>query len=352
MPDDLDRAVDARIDACTPRTHPPFEALVGRKRARARRRAVAGGAALSATAVAVALVVVPSPGIGGDRLVPEPSAAPGGPGADGPQVRQYAVSNRSDTGYQVDVRETDEGIRRCLDLPGVTDRGTGEKMPVDYAATVDGIERAEQFEACIRAVPRAVASARPPAADDPAPGSVAWTGATVCLTGGDEDLCREVDAARARELQSVLDRAVLSTGGGGDCASDPRSYRVQFLHPAIRTAPTDVPLSCGFVTRGAGSGNYRLDGSARDQVKQAYDAAVPARTAAFIERCVSDEQQHLAPELLGLTEEGLQARLREEDVPHRLVGRDGECLGRLRDLRPERVNVLVEDGRVVWAGRF
>lgn len=110
----------------------------------------------------------------------------------------------------------------------------------------------------------------------------------------------------------------------------------------------------------SGSGTDRLPHAApagpvadrsRQQVEQAHDAAVPARTAAFVERCVGGGQHDLAPEHLGLTEDELRTRLAGV-VEWRPVGRDGECLGRRRDLRPERVNVVLEHGRVVWAARF
>jgi hypothetical protein len=68
MSDDLDRAVDARIDAYRPDTLPPFEAIEGRKRSRDRRRTTTGAAALSVITVA-GIVVVPSVLSGGqDRL--------------------------------------------------------------------------------------------------------------------------------------------------------------------------------------------------------------------------------------------------------------------------------------------
>jgi hypothetical protein len=68
MSDDLDRAVDARIDAYRPAALPPFSAIEARKRGRDRRRAVVAGAALSAVALAGAAVVVPSFAGGGDWL--------------------------------------------------------------------------------------------------------------------------------------------------------------------------------------------------------------------------------------------------------------------------------------------
>ncbi len=189
--------------------------------------------------------------------------------------------------------------------------------------------------------------AAPPAV--PAPRSVAWTGASVCLLGAGDQLCRDLGALEARELQTVLGRAVLdTTGGATDCGPDDRVYTVRFRHPAVRATLTTVPLTCAPVT--VSGGRYRLDGRSRDQVKRAYDGAVPAGTAAAVDRCVSGQERHRAPELLGLTEDGLEALL-GDGTGLRVIGRDGDCVAERRDLRPERVDVLLEDGRVVWASR-
>lgn len=68
MSDDLDRAVDARIDAYRPEALPPFSVIEGRKRGRDRRRAAVAGVALSAVAFAGAAFAVPSLVGAGDRL--------------------------------------------------------------------------------------------------------------------------------------------------------------------------------------------------------------------------------------------------------------------------------------------
>jgi hypothetical protein len=183
--------------------------------------------------------------------------------------------------------------------------------------------------------------------DDPAPAGPAWTGASICLGGAVEEACREVGAAEAQALHAVLAEAVMDADHPArDCRPDPRTYAVRFLHPAVRAATTVVPLGCGPVT--IGTTQYRLDG--RERVKQAYDRAVPVGTQAFLDRCAAEEGADLAPELLGLTEDELVGRL-GEGSRGRVVGRDGTCLARPRDLDDDRVHVLVEAGRVVWAGR-
>lgn len=86
MPDDLDRAVDARIDAYRPESTPPFEAIEARRRRRGRGRLAGATAAVVFTGVAVAGIAVL--GLGGtnperrERLAPV--AAPAWDGRSGP----------------------------------------------------------------------------------------------------------------------------------------------------------------------------------------------------------------------------------------------------------------------------
>lgn len=338
---DLPRAVQAEIDAYTPAAAPPFDALAGRKRSRDRRRLAAGGAALSAVAVAAAAAVL-APSLGGGPDRPSSYAGPaGGTATTTIDVRFGATGD----GDQAAVEE-------CVGRPVLAKLSS----PPVYATTLTAApERTRTVVDCLKRLPGVASVKAVEAADEPGPAVIAWTGATVCLIsdGLEDGPCRDLGAPEARALQAVLDRAVLSNSvGSTDCGPHGRAYRILFQHPAVRTAPSVVPLDCGLVIRGGNvGGNYWLDARSRDQVKQAYDRALPARTAAFLERCAGDGQPDLAPQFLGLTEDGLRARL-GDDAGWRLVGRDGECLVRADDLRPERVNVLVEDGRVVWAARF
>ena len=390
---ELHQAVQDELAAHRPDRVPPFDAVRSRKRSRDRRRLATGGAALSAVVLAgAALVVVPSLGAGGDRLVPGQRAAPGGQeggsadfaSADGRPAnvegRRYSVSADGRTltvavlvggscerpgTASLTATETPGSIalrayvtppppssapprapappgttNACATIPNVQQVSVGLAEPLADRAVTDRFGNPLDEEG----TPGGTA----------APRAVAWTGAQVCLLGGgDAELCRDLGAAEARALQTVLDRAVLDTSGSTtDCGPVSRIYNVQFQHPAVRAIPAKVPLTCSPVTRGGDNGgNYRLDSASRNEVKQAYDEALPDRTAAFIERCVAGEQLDLAPELLGLTEDDLQSVL-EDGTDLRVIGRDGDCLAQRRDLRPERVNVLVEDGRVVWAGRF
>lgn len=90
---DLDQAVQAEIDAWTPATSPPFDALTGRKRARDRRRMATGGAALSAVALSAAVLGPSLLGGGPDRLptLTEPPPPAGAQTADKAGVSRAAV---------------------------------------------------------------------------------------------------------------------------------------------------------------------------------------------------------------------------------------------------------------------
>lgn len=89
MSDDLDRAVDARIDSYRPGAVPPFEEIEGRKCRRDRRRMALGAGAFAVLAAAGVVGVLPSLTGSGDRLTPEqvasgaprpaPSASAAGP---------------------------------------------------------------------------------------------------------------------------------------------------------------------------------------------------------------------------------------------------------------------------------
>ncbi len=98
MPDDLDRAVDAQIDAHRPDRVPPFDAVIARKRGRDRRRLATGGAALSAVALAGAPVLAPSlAGGDGDRDRLPSYAAPAPPAPDFDVTDGYAGEYRQGT---------------------------------------------------------------------------------------------------------------------------------------------------------------------------------------------------------------------------------------------------------------
>lgn len=63
------------------------------------------------------------------------------------------------------------------------------------------------------------------------------------------------------------------------------------------------------------------------------------------------DSARFAEEFVGLSEDEAAERVTTSGGL-RVVARDGECLGRNDDFRTDRVNVIVQDGIVVWAGRF
>jgi hypothetical protein len=69
----------------------------------------------------------------------------------------------------------------------------------------------------------------------------------------------------------------------------------------------------------------------------------------FVEKCIAGERNISATDtFVGLTEKELS--LRRSPLIARIVGRDGQCLDRTDDLRPGRLNLIIQDGKVVWAG--
>lgn len=69
----------------------------------------------------------------------------------------------------------------------------------------------------------------------------------------------------------------------------------------------------------------------------------------LLEQCIGREPHITETDtFVGLSEAQL-AELRG-GPPRRVVGRDGECLDRTDELRPGRLNLILEDGAVVWSG--
>lgn len=150
MPDPLDRAVDARIDAYRPDTVPPFEAIETRKRARDRWRMAVGTGALSVAALAGAGLVVPALNGGGDRLTP------GGP-SEVTAVTRFAVQYATSNPVEGRSDGADAALVRCLQLPGATGQA-GAKLsdPIVWVVTVDGTpQQSTAVRDCLAALPDA-----------------------------------------------------------------------------------------------------------------------------------------------------------------------------------------------------
>jgi DNA-directed RNA polymerase specialized sigma24 family protein len=317
MSDALDRAVDAQVDAYRPGSVPPFEAIEARKRGRDRRRMAVGTGALSVVALAGAGLVVPALNGGGDRLTP----------SDPPQavaVTRFAVTY---TPTAADV--TDPSLGRCLKLPGAQDHAVIEQSdPTTWLVTVDGTpEQTTAVRDCLAALPDAKVETVPDAK----------------TTDGQDRTFRVSSdgtadaAAYTAEVQKCL--ALPGVTGSSVQESYPATYEMLAAGEAARTLADCLAAVPGAEVKE--SGDSPAEGTGLD---------------AFINRCVGAENPTPAPGYVGLTEE--QATGTEQPEPAdtvsvvRVVGRDGTCLGRTRDLRRDRVNLLVADGKVVWAGRF
>lgn len=102
----------------------------------------------------------------------------------------------------------------------------------------------------------------------------------------------------------------------------------------------------------------RIDGavvSAVEASRPGTPSGAPVLTAqqqAFVDACVGQENAAPAPQYVGMAEAQANPADSYRPYPTRVVGRDGECLGRTNDLRGDRVDLIVESGRVIWAGRF
>lgn len=407
MPDALDRAVDARIDAHRPDTVPPFAAIEARKRGRDRCR---GAAAIAAVAVAVAGVAfVPSALTGStsapNRTAAMPTASPPAPylglASGGPAFRttdapeQVAQSGRvtdltlrftRDPGTRLDKAvlwvlkpgalqptgpdATSPDVLRTLTLPAQTDDvdeltfafdaldDQGQPLPagsygLGYALAgklPDGrTANASGPYASLRVTSRAEAGA----------GSLRLTtdgvtGARLCLAdaGGEfpDTGCRIIGKDGADRLARALDGAQ-PQGRQPRCDATGPTYRLTFDMPSARVIPILIPTACGPIAVGAG--DYRIN----DRVVRAVGAEYGRETghAEFIDRCVGADRDQAtpAPDYLGTSEKDIDKAISDDGpVTIRILGRDGECIGRDSDLRRDRVNVVIADAKVVWAGRF
>lgn len=147
---DLDRAVDARVEAYTPHSAPPFAAVAARKRSRERRNLALAGGLLSAAAVATAVLVPPL--LTDDTLVDPGTLAYGG------------ARSVSRTTFQLEYEELgasersplapDPALRQCLDLPGARDQGLpAPHAPSTWRLTAEGTPtQLHDVRSCLQAL--------------------------------------------------------------------------------------------------------------------------------------------------------------------------------------------------------
>lgn len=133
-----------------------------------------------------------------------------------------------------------------------------------------------------------------------------------------------------------------------------------FSLPGVEMGPTLTSLPPLYSGQVSGTGN--ADEFRKCATAAASGAAVnvspletplTAAQRAFIEECLSGDSETAlaAPGFVGLSEAEVRATAGDA-APQRVVARDGRCLSRDGDLRVNRVNLVVEDGKVIWAGRF
>jgi hypothetical protein len=76
-------------------------------------------------------------------------------------------------------------------------------------------------------------------------------------------------------------------------------------------------------------------------------------TADRVQRCLGDEVDTVASDVFGgLTQDEARRQAETFGLTFRVLGRDGACLGRDEDLRFDRLNVVLREGKVVEAARF
>lgn len=316
MPDDdLDRAVDARIDAFRPDVIPAFAGLQRRKRRHDRHRAT-GAVALAVVALAAVAFVGPS--LAGDDRVSDlasgstmatPTATiRGGPSCDErsldePPDSSSDWSNYLRYGERVYTATLDEAGSEVLageQLGTVTCKRSGSRTPLDHVLTegeaafltvgtpfyaIQGrspddalLAEFEQKRLIFTLDPRstaALADALRPASDVLVLPAAGLTGARVCKATTIIDLpnenCRRLDRPATARIAAALDGA--PPQGTASCFSDEGVLRVGFEGPGARSVPIIVPLACGPIQ--VGTKTYRLTEVAANTLRAGYEAAPP-----------------------------------------------------------------------------
>lgn len=355
MPDDLDRAVDAQIDAYRPATVPPFSAIEGRKRARDRRRMAVGAGALSVAALAGAGLLIPSLTGGGDRLTP------GGP-SEATAVTRFAVQYATSSPAEGRSDGADAALTRCLGLPGA--RGTaGAKLsdPIVWVVTVDGTPaQTTAVRDCLAALPDAKVQTVPSAETEtvptgPAGEAVAIDGTPYTVSDDGKAVTVAVPVGGGCETKGTATVTAEETNEAvilKAIVARPSPPSPPSLAPGSKLAcPASLLIQQVTVALNEGLGGRRvIDGLTGDILQP----SGPDTDEAFIERCVGGEKnvQQADAGYLGKSKTELDALAESTGTVIRVIGSEGRCLGRTRDYQPERVNVLLVGDRVIWAGRF
>ncbi len=300
MPDSLDDAVDARIDAYRPDRVPPFEAVEGRKRRRDRRRLAYAGAVLPVVVIAAALAVVPW--LDGARDVNEhltpgtveageaatwdidPDAPPQPDAASFPVLVTRVACNSGETGevFRPRIEEAQgtvvvtfavapQPVGGSYDCQGNKPVRTEVQLaePVGDRTVVDG--------ACRTSLPNGQPVCRdeqrwPPAAQE-APAAHSGIEVDICLSG---EGCRALDPVTSDRVRVAL--GLDTTGNvpttsppGGSCRAGSSLFTVRIHYASGDPQEVLVPRQCGPMQV---NGQLRpIQEQVRDQVRRAYETA-------------------------------------------------------------------------------
>lgn len=193
----------------------------------------------------------------------------------------YGLSYNDDGRY---APADDDFLRRCLDLPGVSDVQAERSRPPRYGVTVTGAEENGKFRACVGgSVPNVVLREWGPA-DVPTPqeepGALRLPtnplGATICLGEHEDGRCRLVDEAAARSLVQVLNTSRPATAADSLCRSLAEAFMVTFEHISAFPSTIEVSRGCGpLVVLGK---HYNHGPEVKAAVARAYEAGSPIDT--------------------------------------------------------------------------
>lgn len=348
LPPELSAVLRAGRSGFEPSGRPPLHPL--RRRAR-RRRVARGGALAGVGALACAALVSLLPSGGQDRVeVAGPSVATPTVGIAHPV--SFDISFQGPEGRD----GFDEAVKGCLRLPGTSQVLIFLSKPGQYSLTVTGDREVTAFRACVRAVPGAGMSSKRVQTLGGTDGLLACpTDVSVCL---DDGQCEVRGAAKAQALRDLLASAPVTGGPAAICEkrrgtnSRPAiGYRVFFTDSEAATMTVLSPDDCQPL---AFDGRlFSLDEAQRAAVRATYESPLGQQDlGAFVQQCLGDPSARQALEVVGLTEAAAERLVRDHNEPFRVVGRDGGCSAHTKDLRGNRVNVVLNEGRVVGAARF
>lgn len=272
---------------------------------------------------------------------------------DGPCATHYEAVVERETSRSVEIATweyrlppTGGGVRSC-DGVGVQDR----EVRLQLAAPLG------ERRLWIAGVPgdRPVLLLARDAADDPTGADLAPAdpaGLEVCLDGR----CVEVADLGLRQLAAAAVNSGLPVRPGGACSDEgrehvDRTYVVTFRTPDAVGPRLLVPLGCTPMSVEGDDRRFLLDSGAADAVRIAHDQQISPQT-----QCLGIGGPSGGPptkDYVGLTlaEAERRAQATDNDVV-RIAGRDGTCVGLVRDHVINRVNVYLEDGVVTAAKSF